>query len=75
MSKEISKEMNKNKNKNTRCENYREFFNEEYLMGPNSLQLLDEMLTKYPLKEGGRVLDLGAGRGITSMFMAKELAL
>ena len=72
MSKEISKEMNKNKNKNTRCEKYREFFNEEYLMGPNSLQLLDEMLTKYPLKEGGRVLDLGAGRGITSMFMAKE---
>ena len=50
--------MSKEMNKNTRCENYREFFNKEYLMGPNSLQLLDEMLTKYPLKEGVRVLDL-----------------
>lgn len=64
--------MSKEMKKNMRCEKYRDFFNEEYLMGPNSLQLLDEMLTNYPLKEGGRVLDLGAGRGITSIFMAKE---
>ena len=68
----MSKEMNNSMSKNMGCENYREFFNADYLMGPNSLQLLDEMLTNYPLKEGGRVLDLGAGRGITSIFMAKE---
>ena len=57
---------------NNRIENYREFFTKEYLMGPNSLRLLDEMLAKYPLREGGRVMDLGCGMGITSLFLAKE---
>ena len=57
---------------NNRCENYRNFFTKEYLMGPNSLRLLDEMLKKYPLKEGARVMDLGCGMGITSLFLAKE---
>ena len=47
-----------NKENNNRIEKYREFFTKEYLMGPNSLRLLDEMLMKYPLKEGGRVMDL-----------------
>lgn len=55
-----------------RIDNYKEYFTKEYLMGPNSLRLLDEMLAKYPLKEGGRVMDLGCGMGITSMFLAKE---
>ena len=55
-----------------RCEKYRSFFTKEYLMGPNSLRLLNEMLAKYPLKEGSRVMDLGCGMGITSMFLAKE---
>ena len=55
-----------------RIENYKEYFTKEYLMGPNSLRLLNEMLEKYPLKEGGRVMDLGCGMGITSMFIAKE---
>ena len=55
-----------------RCEKYRSFFTKEYLMGPNSLRLLDEMLEKYPLKEGSRVMDLGCGMGITSLFLAKE---
>ena len=57
---------------NKRIESYRKFFTKEYLMGPNSLRLLDEMLYKYPLKEGGRVMDLGCGMGLTSMFLAKE---
>ena len=48
-------------NINTRCENYRGFFTKEYLMGPNSLRLLDEMLEKYPLKEGGRVIGRSTG--------------
>ena len=55
-----------------RCDNYRDFFTKDYLMGPNSLRLLDEMLEKYPLKEGSRIMDLGCGMGITSMFLAKE---
>ena len=59
-------------NTNMRCDNYRDFFTKDYLMGPNSLRLLDEMLEKYPLKEGSRIMDLGCGMGITSMFLAKE---
>lgn len=54
------------------CEKCRELFTKEYLMGPNSIRLLDELLTKYPLPDGGRVMDLGCGKGITSLFLAKE---
>ncbi len=57
---------------NKRIKSYRNYFTKEYLMGPNSLRLLDEMLRKYPLNEGGRVMDLGCGMGLTSMFLAKE---
>ncbi|MCR5458312.1 MAG: methyltransferase domain-containing protein [Acetatifactor sp.] len=59
-------------NKKINLENYREFFNKDYLMGPNSLRLLEEMLRKYPLTAGSRVMDLGCGRGITSLFLTKE---
>ena len=59
-------------NKKVNLENYQEFSNKEYLMGLNSLRLLEEMLRKYPLAAGGRVMDLGCGRGITSLFLAKE---
>ena len=59
-------------NKKVNLENYQEFSNKEYLMGPNSLRLLEEMLRKYPLAAGDRVMDLGCGRGITSLFLAKE---
>ncbi|MCR5324513.1 MAG: methyltransferase domain-containing protein [Lachnospiraceae bacterium] len=61
-----------NNNTHSRLENYREFLTKEYLMGPDSLRLLDEILRKYPLMEGSRVMDLGCGMGITSMFLAKE---
>ena len=61
-----------NTENNNRIEKYKGFFNKEYLMGPNSLRLLDEMLAKYPLKEGEWVMDLGCGTGLTSMFLAKE---
>lgn len=63
--------MNNNEN-NTRCENYREYFTKDHLMGPNSLRLLDEILRKYPLQPGSRVMDLGCGEAITSLFLAKE---
>ena len=38
---------------------YKMFFSKDYLMGPNSVRLLEEMLEKYPLEKGMRVLDLG----------------
>jgi len=56
-----------------RSDNYREFFSAPFLMGPNSLRLLDELLEEYPLQlEGKTALDLGCGTGITSLFLAKE---
>lgn len=41
-------------------------------MGSNSVRLLEEMLEKYPLQKDSRVLDLGCGKGLTSMYMVKE---
>jgi len=55
-----------------KADKYKELFTKEYLMGPNSVILLEEMLEKYPLEQGLRVLDLGCGKGLTSLFLAKE---
>lgn len=51
---------------------YKIYFNKEYLMGPSSVRLLEEILEKYPLKKGMRVLDLSCGKGLTTLFLAKE---
>lgn len=56
-----------------RTEKYKEFFTKDYMMGPNSIRLLEEMLTYVPgEKLGGRILDLGCGMAITSLFLARE---
>ena len=58
-----------------RTNKYKEFFTKDYLMGPNSIRLLDELLEKAPETiHGGRVLDLGCGMGVTSLFLARETA-
>lgn len=41
-------------------------------MGPNPLWLLEDLLADLSLEPGMRVLDLGSGRGATSIFLAKE---
>ena len=43
------------------------------LMGPNCLRILDELLTLLPLQRGIRILDLGCGMGLTSIYLAREL--
>lgn len=53
-------------------EKYKSLFNAEHLMGPNGIRLLEEMLEHYPLKRGLRLLDLGCGKGLTSLYLAKE---
>jgi len=44
-------------------------------MGPNALWLAEWLLNALPLKPGMRVLDLGCGRALTSIFMAREFGV
>src|SRR5262245_18057873 len=41
-------------------------------MGPHPLWLLEDLATDLDLRPGMRVLDLGSGKGATSVFLAKE---
>ena len=54
-------------------EKYRPYFTKDYLMGPNSFRLLDEMIRQSPAGVAfDRTLDLGCGMALTSMFIANE---
>ncbi len=44
-------------------------------MGPNALWLMESLIGVMHLEPGMRVLDLGCGRAMTSIFLAKELGL
>ena len=41
-------------------------------MGPNAVWLVEWLSQRLPLTPGMRVLDLGCGRAMTSVFLAKE---
>ncbi|MEV8379210.1 methyltransferase domain-containing protein [Kribbella sp. NPDC056861] len=41
-------------------------------MGPNPLWLLEDLARDLDLKSGMKVLDLGSGKGATSVFLARE---
>lgn len=47
-------------------------FLNENMMGPNAWLLAEELTEHLPLKKGMRVLDLGCGRGLTSVFLAEK---
>jgi ubiquinone/menaquinone biosynthesis C-methylase UbiE len=47
----------------------------ENQMGPNALWLAEWLSEALPLRSGMRVLDLGCGRAMTSIFFAKELSV
>lgn len=51
---------------------YDQTFVRENMMGPNAMKLLEELTRQFRLEQGMRVLDLGCGRGLTSIFLAKE---
>ena len=51
---------------------YRAYLTKEYMMGPNTLRLLEEILQKHPLAAGGRTLDLGCGTGLSSLYLTRE---
>ncbi len=44
-------------------------------MGPNPLWLLEDLCGELDLRDGMRVLDLGSGRGATSVFLAREFGV
>ncbi len=54
-------------------------YNEEWvnknLMGPNALWLVELLSEKLHLKPGMKVLDLGCGTALTSIFLAKEFGV
>lgn len=54
--------------------NYKKYVTEETMMGPNSVRVLAELFDKYPLQlaPDELILDLGCGKGLTSLVIAKE---
>ena len=54
-------------------EAYRKYFTKDYLMGPNSFRLLEELLQNSPSDVCfDRTLDLGCGMALTSAYLAQE---
>lgn len=37
-----------------------------------TVRLLDEMLEKYPVEIGLKLMDLGCGKGLTTLYLAEE---
>lgn len=59
----------------TKTNMFDQAFLKENIMGPNPAKLLEELMADYPLAEGLTVLDLGCGRGVTSVMLAKAYGL
>lgn len=51
---------------------YEESFIKENIMGPNPIKLLEQLIYKQTISKCDTLLDLGCGRGVTSIFLAKE---
>jgi cyclopropane fatty-acyl-phospholipid synthase-like methyltransferase len=58
-----------------KSEAYDKEFLKANMMGPNCMKLLENLTEGLNIKKGSRVLDLGCGAGLTSIFLAKEYGL
>lgn len=58
-----------------KSEKYDKQFVKENLMGPNALKIVEELTSTLNLRSGMKVLDLGCGKGLTSIFLAKEFGV
>jgi cyclopropane fatty-acyl-phospholipid synthase-like methyltransferase len=45
------------------------------MMGPNAMKIVEQLTAGLTLKPDMRVLDLGCGKGLTSIFLAKEFGV
>ena len=54
---------------------YDESWVTENRMGPNVLWLAESLAERMQLKAGARVLDLGCGKAISSVFLAREFGV
>lgn len=63
----------------TKCikfyEEHAAFIENNRMMGPNALWLIEILSEKMDLKPGMKVLDMGCGTGLTSIFLAKEFGV
>ena len=56
-----------------KTDKYSNLFNPQYMMGPNCMPLIEEMEEHLPgALNGARVLDLGCGQGLSTLYIAKE---
>jgi cyclopropane fatty-acyl-phospholipid synthase-like methyltransferase len=62
-------------NKYPKTQNYDSEWIKKNWMGPNPLQLLEELCNNLRLKPEMKVLDMGCGKGLTSIFLAKEFGV
>ncbi len=44
----------------------------ENMMGPNSMRIIEEMMKHLDIREGMRIMDLGCGKGLTSIYLARN---
>jgi cyclopropane fatty-acyl-phospholipid synthase-like methyltransferase len=47
-------------------------FMSDNMMGPNSMRIVDEMVNDLDIREGMRIMDLGCGKGLTSIYLARK---
>ena len=62
-------------NKKYIADTYDKCFIDQNMMGPNSIVILEELLEGKDLNADMRVLDLGCGRALSSIFLAKEFGV
>ena len=47
-------------------------FLKETMMGPNAMRVTEELASHLTITENMRVLDLGCGKGLSSLLLAKK---
>ena len=58
-----------------RSDNFDSGFIMDNLMGPNVIKIAEEMSERLVLKKGMKILDLGCGKALSSIFLAKEFGV